>query len=194
MNIKTFIFIIVCAIFPMFVLGCKEGNITISDGNNNTQALEEMNQNIDIASYKGLEDVFSNSAHIKSDSKPIMLVFGKNNCLYCEKLKSDITKDSSLRDFIKENFISYYINTSYSKSHEVVFLDKSMPTDSLAMVYGLDGTPLTIWFEPNGNKILSLQGYDKKYFVSMLHFIQEEKYAQEDNFNKRMELFAKTLQ
>lgn len=191
---KPFIFIIYCAISPLLVLGCKDGNIAIGNGNNNTQVLDEMNQNIDVASYKGLEDVFSNSSHIESSSKPIMLIFGKNNCIYCEKLKGDIAKDSSIRSFIRQNFISYYVNTSYSKNHEVAFLNKSMSTDSLAIAYELDGTPLTIWFEPNGNKILSLQGYDKKYFVSMLHFIQEGKYAKEKSFDKRMQLFAKTLQ
>ncbi|RDU73159.1 hypothetical protein CQA66_02760 [Helicobacter aurati] len=193
MNKQSFICATTCVILPLLILGCKESKITIGDGNNNTQTLEEISQNIDTASYKGLEDVFSNSAHIESKSKPIMLIFAKNNCTYCERLKNDIAKDSSLRNLIKENFVSYYINTSYSKSHQVSFLNKNMPTDSLALTYQLEATPLIVWVEPNGKKILSLQGYDKKYFVSMLHFIEEKKYAEEENFEKRMQLFTQTL-
>ena len=78
------------SIYAGILSGCKDGNIVVSEGNSNTEELDTMIQNIDIESYRGLENVFSNNSVIQSDSKPIMLVFGSNTCKYCEELKDTI--------------------------------------------------------------------------------------------------------
>ena len=196
MKTKNFLYLWFIAT-GLFLVGCNDGKISTSDGNNNTQGLEKVAQNIDVESYKGLEDVFSNSAKIESKDKPILIVFGKNNCAYCEKLKNDLKKDEELRDLVSQNFKAYYINTSYSKVHEISFEDSSevtsIDTDDLARQYKLSGTPLSVWLEPNGDRILSLQGYDRKHFRAMLDFIKDKKYAGETDINKRMELFTKSL-
>ncbi len=171
------------------VIGCKDGNIAISDGNDNTSELTTKIENIDVASYEGLEDVISNNVHIHSETKPIMLIFGVNNCKYCELLKQDMRNNEILHAFIKDNFTTYYINMSYSKNHEIGYMQKSMNTDELSRYYEAVKTPLIVWLEPNGTKILRLDGYDPNYFNAMLHFIKNKGYGNEQESEKRMRIF-----
>lgn len=178
------------SIFMCFVVfGCKDGNIAISDGDNNTSKLNERIDNIDVASYEGLEDVISNNVHIESATKPIMLIFGVNGCKYCEILKQDMRNNQNLNKLIKDNFVTYYINTSYSKNHEVGYMKKTINTDDLARYYEAVKTPLIVWVEPNGTKILRLDGYDLKYFNAMLNFIKNKGYGSEQDSEKRARMF-----
>lgn len=171
------------------ILGCKDGKIAISHGDNNTSELNEKLENIDVSSYDGLEDIISNSSRIESKTKPIMLIFGVNNCKYCEALKQDMRNNKDLHAFIKDNFVTYYINTSYSKNHEVSYMQKVMNTDDLSRYYGVVGTPLILWLEPNGRKILKLDGYNAEYFNAMLHFVNNKSYGNETDDEKRMRMF-----
>lgn len=175
--------------FIMF--GCKDSNISISDGEGeqNTSELNTKLENIDVAGYKGLEDVISNNVRIESDSKPIMLIFGVNNCKYCELLKQDMRNDKKLHDFIKDNFVTYYVNTSYSKTHEVGYMHKSLNSDDLARYYNVVKTPLIIWLDNDGTRIIKLDGYDANYFKSMLQFVKNKGYGNEKNSEKRMSMF-----
>ncbi|GAB0173639.1 MAG: thioredoxin fold domain-containing protein [Helicobacter trogontum] len=171
------------------ILGCKDGDISISDGEQNTSELNAKLENIDVAGYKGLEDVISNNVHIQSDSKPIMLIFGVNNCKYCEILKQDMRENKKLHDFIKDNFATYYINTSYSKTHEIAYMQKSLQTDDLARYYGVVKTPLIVWLESDGTKIMQLDGYNGNYFSAMLLFVKNKGYGNEKNSEKRTAMF-----
>ncbi len=169
--------------------GCKDGNISISDGEQSTKELDTKLENIDVAGYKGLEDIISNNVRIESDSKPIMLIFGVNNCKYCEILKQDMRDNQTLHDLIKDNFVTYYVNTSYSKTHEVAYMQKSLKSDDLARYYGAVKTPLIIWLESDGTRILKLDGYDPNYFNAMLQFVKNKGYGDEKNSEKRMAMF-----
>lgn len=175
--------------FCCVMSGCKDGNISISDGEQSTKELDTKLENIDVAGYKGLEDIISNNVRIESDSKPIMLIFGVNNCKYCEILKQDMRDNQKLHDFIKDNFVTYYVNTSYSKTHEVAYMQKSLKSDDLARYYGAVKTPLIIWLESDGTRILKLDGYDANYFNAMLQFVNNKGYGDEKNSEKRMAMF-----
>lgn len=184
------ILFVILGVFMCYVMiGCKDGNIAISHGEDNTSELNEKLDNIDVSSYKGLEDIISNNSHIESKTKPIMLIFGVNNCKYCEILKQDMRNNTSLHNFIKDNFVTYYINTSYSKNHNIAYMKKTMNTDDLSRYYGVVKTPLIVWLEPNGTRILKLDGYNADYFNAMLHFIVNKDYGNEMDSEKRMRIF-----
>ncbi len=172
-----------------FVIACKDDKVAISDGSNNTGELDSVIQNIDVEGYKGLEDVISNNIIIESDTKPIMLIFGNNDCKYCEDLKQEIKNNKKLNETIKNNFKTYYINTSYSKNHEIKYINKTMNTDELSRYYNLSKTPLILWLEPNGNQIISLVGYNNNFLTAMIDFVKNEEYKVEQDSKKRMKLF-----
>lgn len=174
--------------FCVFI-GCKDGNISISHGENNTGELNEKIDNIDVAGYEGLDDIISNNSHIESKTKPIMLIFGVNNCKYCEILKQDMRNNKTLHKFIKDNFVTYYINMSYSKNHEIGYMQKFMNTDDLSRYYSVVKTPLIVFLEPNGDRILKLDGYNPDYFSAMLYFVKNKNYGSERDSEKRMRMF-----
>lgn len=178
----------------LLAYGCKDSKIGISDGddNKNTEEITEKISNIDAEGYKGLEDVFSNNISIDSNNKPIMLIFGNNKCIYCEDLKNEIKNNEVLKNEIKNNLVSYYINTSYSKNHNISYLNKTINTDELSRYYNLSNTPLVLFLEPNGNQILKMVGYHKEFFPKMVEFSSNpNNYQNIKDAEKRMQEFSK---
>lgn len=77
---------ILLIILVIFANGCKD-KINVSEENSTKDSKEEIEQrlaNIDVAQLQGLQDVFDNNIEIKSENKPIMIIFGNNSCKYCE--------------------------------------------------------------------------------------------------------------
>lgn len=187
-------YIYIFCFIMLLAYGCKDSKIGISDGddNKNTEEITEKISNIDAEGYKGLEDVFSNNISIDSNNKPIMLIFGNNKCIYCEDLKNEIKNNEVLKNEIKNNLVSYYINTSYSKNHNISYLNKTINTDELSRYYNLSNTPLVLFLEPNGNQILKMVGYHKEFFPKMVEFSSNpDNYKNIKDAEKRMQEFSK---
>lgn len=187
-------YIYIFCFIMLLAYGCKDSKIGISDGddNKNTEEITEKISNIDAEGYKGLEDVFSNNISIDSNNKPIMLIFGNNKCIYCEDLKNEIKNNEVLKNEIKNNLVSYYINTSYSKNHNISYLHKTINTDELSRYYNLSNTPLVLFLEPNGNQILKMVGYHKEFFPKMVEFSSNpDNYKNIKDAEKRMQEFSK---
>lgn len=187
-------YIYIFCFIMLLAYGCKDSKIGISDGddNKNTEEITEKISNIDAEGYKGLEDVFSNNISIDSNNKPIMLIFGNNKCIYCEDLKNEIKNNEVLKNEIKNNLVSYYINTSYSKNHNISYLNKTINTDELSRYYNLSNTPLVLFLEPNGNQILKMVGYHKEFFPKMVEFSSNpNNYQNIKDAEKRMQEFSK---
>ncbi|MWV61223.1 thioredoxin fold domain-containing protein [Helicobacter saguini] len=183
---------ILLIILVIFANGCKD-KINVSEENSTKDSKEEIEQrlaNIDVAQLQGLQDVFDNNIEIKSENKPIMIIFGNNSCKYCEDLKREIRTNTALKDYIKSNVTSYYVNTSYSKNHNVAFMGKSLDTDSLSRHYNLSNTPLVLFLEPNGDLIIKMVGYNADFFPKMLEFAADSNnYKSTKDSTKRMQLF-----
>lgn len=177
----------------MLIFGaCKNDDIAISDGATDNAALQQKIDNIDIDSYKGLEDIFSNTKDIKNNGRPILLIFGQTGCYYCEKLKQDIKNDDSLREYIKNNFSAYYVNISYVKNHFIEFLNKNMNTNSLATHFNVSSTPAIYLIDDLGKITLKVAGYPGTNTLNnMLKFVKEGSYKNLVSLNERMKAFNK---
>lgn len=158
----------------ILLLGCeKTDSNVISGGTNTTQELLDEGNNIDRNSYAEVADVFLETQHITTQDKPYFLVFGTNGCLYCDKLKALIKQDSTIKQTLKNNFSSYYINLSYSKKHNVDFLNKELSTIKLGQIYGVRSTPTLVFLNANGDTLFVYPGYmPKDRFVATLEFLQ----------------------
>lgn len=152
------------AILGLLILtGCEEGKVELSSGNKtSSQALKEA-ESMDKASYAGLESVFLDTKTISSSGKPMLFIFGKNNCTYCDKIKDDIKADAQLQDLLKSHFATYYINIDYSKIHHISFESDKKPiemdTTSLAREYGVRPTPTLIFLDSTGRAFFLYPGY-----------------------------------
>ncbi|GAA6977830.1 thioredoxin fold domain-containing protein [Helicobacter pylori] len=197
------IFLLVLLVFS----ACKSNNKDkldenlLSSGSQSSKELNDERDNIDKKSYAGLEDVFSDTKFISPNDKYMLLVFGRNGCSYCERLKKDLKNVKELRDYVKEHFSAYYINISYSKEHNFKVGDKNnekeikMSTEELAQIYAVQSTPTIVLSDQTGKTIYELPGYmPSTQFLAVLEFIGGGKYQDaknDEDFIKKLKAYIK---
>lgn len=185
----------------MFVLaGCKDDKIDrshFSTQSNISQEELQKAQNLDKASYAGLEHVFLDTSKITSDGKYVMLVFGKNNCQWCDRLKDDIKDDKSTQEILLKDFNSYYINLSYGKQHTIEFDGKQsiVDTNTLALQYGIRPTPTIVFLDKNGAPIVIYPGYlPQDKLRIFLNFIASGEYLKAKDQIQMQQMLQEKLQ
>lgn len=180
------------ALFGVLFLGCEDSKVEFSDSKGTPQSRIQEIESLDKASYAGLEDVFLDTKLITPDSKPLVLVFGKNNCTYCDKFKDNLKVDSETKELLAQDFSAYYINIDYTKTHEVKFGDdKNEPQKSvfiqtldLAKQYQVRPTPTFIFADSLGNAFFAYPGFLKPaQFKALLERIKDIKIVQKDSLN-----------
>ncbi|MDE6886000.1 MAG: thioredoxin fold domain-containing protein [Helicobacteraceae bacterium] len=151
----------------LFFIACGDDRIdssVISGGSNMSKEAKEIEQNLDKHSYADLADVFLDTKDIRFD-KEVLIIFGKNNCKYCDMLKDIIKKDDELKAMIKDNFNPYYINISYSKIHNIDFMNKKaqLSTNNLASIFSASSTPTIVFLSKDGSVKYIYPGFSPKF-------------------------------
>lgn len=159
--------IFITLLFSLLLISCSDHKIDsdlISSGSTMSNEAKEVEKNLDKASYADVADVFLDTNEINFN-KDVLLVFGKNNCQYCDMLKDMIKKDDSLKQLIKDNFNPYYINTSYLKKHTINFGNKqsNIDTHAFASLFSVDFTPSIVFLSKDGNVKYLLPGFTPKF-------------------------------
>lgn len=187
-------------LFSLF--GCKNDrkidSDTFSMGTELQQETKDTIQNLDKKSYAGLERIFQDTGVIKTNGKYLMLVFGKNNCTYCEKFKEDIKNSQSLQNQITKDFSPYYINISYDKDHLFDLGEihqANIKTSQLSnSIYKIQVTPTIIFGDNSGKTIFEIPGYVEQHnFSKILEFITSRQWENSTNGKERMKLLQNYL-
>lgn len=161
----------VMAIFAVCVVifsGCDDKKIDsniISQGSEMSAEAQEKAKSLDKESYKDLADLFLDTDEIDF-SREVLIIFGKNQCKYCDMLKDDIKKSPAIQSKIKEHFNPYYVNTSYDKVHKLrTFMGKDIDinTANLAQIFGVNTTPQVIFMDKNGRVKYLFAGYTLQF-------------------------------
>ena len=173
-----------CAIIyaMMISFGCNDDNeVRISQGAALNEKHIEQAENLDKESYAGLEDVFLDTKTIQGqEGKITLLIFGKNHCTYCDKLKDDIKNNTSLKSILQSHFLPYYINISYTKNHHLQF--QNAPESTLS-------TSTLIFLTPTGEVIYELPGYlPSKELSALLKYMQSQKWKGKDKDTISLEI------
>ena len=180
-------FSILCGFICVFtLLGCNDDNeVKISQGNN--AAAIDHAESLDKQSYAGLEDVFLDTKNISTqEDKVTLLIFGKNNCVYCDKIKDDIKANSEIKSLLQDHFIPYYVNVSYTKIHNLNFIDSKKELSSTALMESyvkspMRPTPTLIFLNPKGEVIFELPGYMKPdSILKILQYMQSKQWQDKD--------------
>ena len=87
-RITTIIFFV---FYFLAFYGCEDSHkVELSSGKEiGLEQIKEM-ESLDKISYVGLENVFSDTKIISPNGKPLLLIFAKNNCIYCDKFKDNL--------------------------------------------------------------------------------------------------------
>lgn len=186
------------AVFILFT-GCKNQQIdqnAFSSQSNISQAAIEKSQKLDQASYSGLEHLFGDTGNISSDQKFVLLIFGKNNCPWCDRLKEDIKENYAIQEALLKDFKSYYINLSYSKLHHLDFNGKKSQkeTSQLSATYNIRPTPTSVFLDPQGETIFIWPGYSSpKQMQLILKFITTKGYENPQERQKFLKIIQTQL-
>ena len=102
-------------------------------------------------------------AMAKEKKMNVLLYFHADWCSYCKKMDRTTFKESSIINYINDNFIAISIDS-----------DKE---EKIASSFGVRGLP-DIWFlKSDGTKISSLPGYfEGKELIDILKFIKTNSY------------------
>lgn len=179
--------------------GCKDQGIdsqSFSSGNEVSLETQQLSQDMDKKSYEGLEDIFKDTSLIETNNKYLLMIFGKNNCKYCDKLKDEIKHSNRVKEYIKENFSAYYVNISYDKKHHLAFIDKKeikqadVATSQLADgIYKVFSTPTIIFGDKDGKTIFEIPGYvPEERFYKTLEFIVSNKWQKGRSDKERLKI------
>ncbi|MGP1580919.1 MAG: SoxW family protein [Wolinella sp.] len=172
-------YILSFTIISFLFSACEDSSVSadvISQGTKMSEAELRRIDNLDRASYAELADIILDNNVINPNGRYLMMIFGSNGCIYCDKLKQEIRDNEDIKVFIKEHFSPYYINGSYSKSHTLVTGEHTTQflTHELAQFYGIRPTPTIVFATPEGQTILTYPGYmPKERLDATLHFIAE---------------------
>lgn len=157
-------------VFTLFFIGCDEQKIDstiLSKGSQMSQEAIDLAKNFDKESYKDLADLFLDTSEIDFN-KEVFIIFGKNQCKYCDMLKDEIKKNPALQETLKTHFNPYYINISYNKTHNFIpqkdsnadstknaestqDSTKQISTENLAHIFGVSSTPMIAFLDKNMN-------------------------------------------
>lgn len=175
-------------IMTFFSACSEESDVGISQGKKLTSQYIQEAEDIDKESYAGLEDVFLDTKTIQGqEGKITLLIFGKNRCGYCDKIKDDIKNSKSLQNTLKSHFLPYYINVSYTKNHLLQFQntpESTLSTSTLMETYvksPMRPTPTLIFLTPTGEVIYELPGYlPSNEILALLEYMQSQKWKGKD--------------
>lgn len=193
---KKIILILLC--LGLF-FGCKDQGIdsqSFSSGNEVSLETQKLSQEMDKNSYQGLEDIFKDTSLIETSDKYLLMIFGKNNCKYCDKLKDEMKHSDRIKEYIRQNFSAYYINISYDKKHHITLIDKKetrqadVTTSQLADgIYKVFSTPTIIFGDKDGKTIFEIPGYiPEERFYKTLEFIVSGKWQQGKSDKERLKI------
>ncbi|RAX54687.1 hypothetical protein CCY99_02685 [Helicobacter sp. 16-1353] len=171
-------FNILALTLSLFFIACSDDKIDsslISSGAIMDEEAREIEQNLDKASYAELADLFLDTKDVAFD-KDVLIVFGKNNCKYCDMLKDTIKNDANLKQIIKDNFNPYYINTSYTKTHNIDFGSKTshIKTNDFASIFGINSTPAIIFLSKDGNVKYMYPGFTPQLKDLIINVTQKD--------------------
>lgn len=189
-------FLLYCLIaFCFNACGENTESSIVTSGTQYSKEKHKAMENIDINSYQEVADVFLETSAIQSDGKPYLLVFGANGCVYCDRLKELIRDNAEIKDFLKANYVPYYINISYTKTHQIDFLDMPLNTIELAQKYSIKPTPTLIFLSKSGKELFVYPGFlPKEKFLSTLEFFKNPNLEQSDAKSIKTRLQAHWLE
>ncbi|MBE9515377.1 MAG: thioredoxin fold domain-containing protein [Proteobacteria bacterium] len=110
-------------------------------------------------------DFINDSRRASTEGKHLMVMFVKDGCVPCIKMKQQVLSDPKVTTFFKQNFISYRVNI-FGDLPVIDHGGKMMTEKTYARREGIWGTPTFHFYGANGQLIRKRTG-----FLSVRDFI-----------------------
>ncbi len=201
--IKTYTKVLGLLLVALFILGCEDKTVvkeiektkkvsnsekTYEKGKIETHAKKEVEKesSIKMASNETLNEISRDNAKISANGQFAIIIFESSNCPYCEKLNSDVKKDETLKNRLKNDFATYVLSVNENKMHKLEHQGEftTVDTKTLIDIYGVEATPTLIFTDKQTKSIFVVPGYmSPEQFKVTLDFIESKKWKGLDRKN-----------
>lgn len=173
------------------VFGILQANAISQTNNSDGAMVKQEVANVDIDD--DLDSIFLNSKSIQLGDKPVMIVFGKDDCYHCSILSASLIGNDVIQGYVTLNFLPYYINLSDKKKHSIPYLNLSgLSSLNTARLYKLESLPLIVFVSTDGKEIMRVAGFPgEKRIIHLLEFIYNDIWK---NYNSPKERVAGFLE
>ncbi len=112
----------------------------------------------------------------RSEGKYLFIMFEQEGCPFCDKMRRITFQHPQVKKFFTKYF--YMVEIDIKSSNPVVYFDgREMTEKELAHKFRVRATPHFVFFDENGNVILSMPGYiPPEEFLLIGKFIAEGHY------------------
>jgi len=117
------------------------------------------NKDSNLTIFSNYEDALQTA---KEQKKPIFILFSKEGCRWCKKLKENITTVDELKNRLKDEFV-------------VLFIDKNI--DKYPSIYKIEAVPTVFLTSETENIYTQIIGYHKnpKDYTKWFNYIKIER-------------------
>lgn len=119
-------------------------------------------------------------AAAEKSGKPILVDIYAPWCGWCRKMQKEVYGNDALEAYVKNHFEYGRLNIDDSETRHP-FKDYGLTSQQLGHALGAQGTPTTVFLEPNGDYITRLDGYwDLDAFDKAVRYIGSGAYRTQD--------------
>lgn len=141
---------------------------------------------------KDIDSIFLDSRDIEIKDKPVMLIFGKDDCYYCDVLSASLVSNATIQGYINLNFSAYYINIDDKKKHTLPYLNLNRTSSlNLAKIYEVKALPLIVFISnENQKEIMRVVGFiGESRIINLLEFVNNDVWKNFPTPKERVEGF-----
>lgn len=113
--------------------------------------------------------------------KAILLFFVMDECPFCDRMKKTILNQSQVQDYFKEHFLSFVVDIE-GDVQMIDFAGNEMSEKDFAQkVHRVRATPVTAFFDLEGNKIVKFTGpvSNAQEFMLLGEYVASGAYTQQ---------------
>lgn len=123
-------------------------------------------------------DLAEDARRAAAQKKHLMIMFVKDGCTPCLKMKKDVLPDPTVQQFFTQHFLAYSVNTFGDLPP--IDQDKAQLSEKLyARREGILGTPAFYFFDGTGRVVYKHTGFLEKHeFLLVGRFVAEGHYRQ----------------
>ena len=114
------------------------------------------------------------------NDKAILVDIYAPSCPWCRKMQQDVYTDDQVQQYLDEHFEVARLNAT-NTTDEIHFQEHTLNPQQLAVGLGMQGTPTTVFLNPDGSYIAHVPGFvEAPRFQMILKYVGSGAHTEQD--------------